>query len=151
VLTKNKNKQDTSWGNLMVEKRGQERPLRSTRGSYFKHGVAGIRQYGNGRYSAQINYDGTSTRLGTFATLEEAIAARLNAEAALPRDGAWKPGRPRRVTFGGMTKNLSQWGRHFGIRRETFAKRLAQGVSFENMSNPPSVAKPGRPRKDDKA
>lgn len=45
-----------------------------------KTGHKGVAPYGNGKYRAQIGFNGEVIHLGVFQTLEEAVQARKNAE-----------------------------------------------------------------------
>lgn len=84
---KNRDRSDNSWSNLRLATRGQNNFNRDVR-KIAKSGHRGvIREPGSkskpdGRWSARIKLDGEVRHIGTYSTLEEAIAARKEAEAA---------------------------------------------------------------------
>lgn len=79
VDLKNGIRDDIRWDNLREATPVQQQfnhPVRKDN----KLGVAGVRLADNGSYEAAMYIDGKNTYLGRFKTLEEAVAARQNAE-----------------------------------------------------------------------
>jgi HNH endonuclease len=70
---KDRNKQNDKWANLRSATHGQQQ-ANSVRSN--GSGIKGVRERHNGRWKAQIWYEGKAIYLGTFATREDAIEAR---------------------------------------------------------------------------
>lgn len=88
----NCDKLDNRRCNLRLATRQQNMINRIRPSRNNKSGFIGVRQVRNGRWSSFIKADGKAVNLGTFDTIEEALAARRAAEIDIYKDFA-----PRRT------------------------------------------------------